>query len=194
MKIRMPSDLRVYDDGVRDAAITITPSECKIYLILTLAVALTFLILSAIIVLVACIKRYQESKANLRRRKQEAEEREQMARTEVKSVSQQMNMQADTENKLNGHTLFYSSGMQPGDQRSLNFLQSNGNNGHISTGQTQRPVTVRSVKRRDKAKTEEKKFVAANYAFNNATTPFHDLKTSGTNPPQKDGDEHAVMV
>ena len=190
----MPSDLRMYDDSVRDAAITITPSECKIYLILTLAVALTFLILSAIIVLVACIKRYQESKANLRRRKQEAEEREQMARTEVKSVSQQMNIQADTENKLNGHALFFSSGMQPGEQRSLNILQSNGNNGHISTSQTPRPVTVRSVKRRDKAKTEEKKFVAANYAFNNATTPFHDLKTSGTNPPQKDGDEHAVMV
>ena len=194
LKIRMPSDLRMYDDGVRDAAITITESECKIYLILTLAVALTFLILSAIIVLVACIKRYQESKANLRRRKQEAEEREQMTRTEVKSVAQQMHMQADTENKLNGHTLFYTSGMQPGDQRSLNFMQSNGNNGQIPTGQTQRPVTVRSVKRRDKAKTEEKKFVAANYAFNNVSTPFHDKKTSGANPAQKDGDEHAVMV
>ena len=107
LKIRMPSDLRMYDDGVRDAAITITESECKMYLILTLSVALTFLILSATIVLIACIKRYQESKANLRRRKQEAEEREQMARTEVKSVSQQMNnLQADSENKLNGHTLF----------------------------------------------------------------------------------------
>ena len=194
LKIRMPSDLRMYDDGVRDAAITITPSECKIYLILTLAVALTFLILSAIIVLVACIKRYQESKANLRRRKQEAEEREQMARTEVKSVSQQMNMQADTENKLNGHALFFSSGMQPGEQRSLNILQSNGNNGHISTSQTPRPVTVRSVKRRDKAKTEEKKFVAANYAFNNASSTFHDKKTSGAISPPKNGDEHAVMV
>ena len=55
LKIRMPSDLRMYDDGIRDATITITESECKIYLILTLAVALTFLILSAIIVLVACM-------------------------------------------------------------------------------------------------------------------------------------------
>ena len=194
LKIRMPSDLRIYDDGVRDAAITITESECKIYLILTLAVALTFLILSAIIVLVACIKRYQESKANLRRRKQEAEEREQMARTDVKSVSQQMNLQADTENKLNGHTLFYTSAMQSGDQRSLNFLQSNGINGHLSSNQTQRPVTVRSVKRRDKAKTEEKKIVAANYAFNNASSPFHDKKSSGVNLPQQDEEEHAVMV
>ena len=197
----MPSDLRMYDDGVRDAAITITESECKIYLILTLSVALTFLILSATIVLVACIKRYQESKANIRRRKREAEEREQMARTEVKSVSQQMHLtNADGEHKLNGHTLFYSSGLQhSGDQRSLNFLQSNGNlanGGHLSTNQTQRPITVRSVKRRDKAKTEEKKIVAANYAFNNAaSTLFHDQKNSGTSTlPEKDGEEHAVMV
>ena len=201
LKIRMPSDLRMYDDGVRDAAITITESECKMYLILTLSVALTFLILSATIVLIACIKRYQESKANLRRRKQEAEEREQMARTEVKSVSQQMNnLQADGENKLNGHTLFYSSAMQQqGDQRCLNFLQSNGTNGHLPSNQSQRPVTVRSVKRRDKAKTEEKKFVAANYAFNNATTSFQDnAKSQGTvnNLPQNGNSEedHAVMV
>ena len=63
---------------------------------------------------------------------------------------------------------------QQGDQRCLNFLQSNGTNGHLPSNQSQRPVTVRSVKRRDKAKTEEKKFVAANYAFNNATTSFQD--------------------
>ena len=190
----MPSDLRMYDDSVRDAAIIMSESECKIYLILTLAVALTFLILSAVIVLVACIKRYQESKANLQRRKQEAEEREQMARTEVKSVSQQMSLQTDTENKSNGHALYYSSTMQSGDPRSLNFLQLNGANGHLPANQNPRPVTVRSVKRRDKAKTEEKKIVAANYAFNNASSTFHDRSLSGVTLPQKDEEENAVMV
>ena len=197
----MPSDLRVYDDaGVRDAAITITESECKIYLILTLSVALTFLVLSATIVLVACIKRYQESKANLRRRKQEAEEREQMARTEVKSVTQQLGLQnEDSENKTNGHCLYYPSMMQQCDQRSLPYLQSNGTNGYLPTNQTQRPVTVRCVKRRDKAKTEEKKIVAANYGFNNASSSSFENKKffTGANnvPQQKDqDDDDAVMV
>lgn len=38
---------------------TLDESECKIYLIVTLSVALTFCVLSAAVVLVACIKRYQ---------------------------------------------------------------------------------------------------------------------------------------
>ena len=36
-------------------------SECKIYLIVTLSVALTFCVLSATIVVVACFKKYQVS-------------------------------------------------------------------------------------------------------------------------------------
>ena len=37
-----------------------TESECKLYLIVTLSVALTFCVLSAVVVFVACIRRCQE--------------------------------------------------------------------------------------------------------------------------------------
>lgn len=50
----------------------LTESECKIYLIITLSVALTFCVLSAVIVLVACFKRYQEVTSGDRKRKQAA--------------------------------------------------------------------------------------------------------------------------
>ena len=65
----MPADL-LFDkeasaDAVRFGGLglggprTLDESECKIYLIVTLSVALTFCVLSAAVVLVACIKRYQ---------------------------------------------------------------------------------------------------------------------------------------
>lgn len=37
----------------------IVESECKMYLIITLSVAMTFCILSAVVVIVACVRRYQ---------------------------------------------------------------------------------------------------------------------------------------
>ena len=128
LKIRMPPDLLVnaqsnhpiYDGRQR----SLDESECKLYLIITLSVALTFCVLSACIVLVACFKKYQETKAmSLAQIKEE--EREQMARREVKSVP-----------PLSPHV---TTLMSP-----------------TSTAAS-RPVTVRSVKRRDKAKGEERR-------------------------------------
>ena len=65
----MPADLLFDKDSVADAVRfsggggfggrSIDESECKIYLIVTLSVALTFCVLSAAVVFVACIKRYQ---------------------------------------------------------------------------------------------------------------------------------------
>ena len=64
----MPADLLLdkdsSTDGVRFGGLgsrTMNESECKIYLIVTLSVALTFCVLSAAVVLVACVKRYQVS-------------------------------------------------------------------------------------------------------------------------------------
>jgi len=62
----MPADLllekETSTDGIRFGGLgsrTMDESECKIYLIVTLSVALTFCVLSAAVVFVACIKRYQ---------------------------------------------------------------------------------------------------------------------------------------
>jgi hypothetical protein len=62
----MPSDLLTEKDssdairfGSGLGGRSIDESECKIYLIVTLSVALTFCVLSAAVVFVACIKRYQ---------------------------------------------------------------------------------------------------------------------------------------
>ena len=136
LKIRMPPDLLPYDEVMEYGQKTpLTESECKIYLIITLSVALTFCVLSATIVMVACFKRYQETKAHDRRKRREAEEREEMARTEVKSVP--------TQDKTTLQPTFDI-------QNPRGFV-------YAQPSQTQqRPVTVRSVKRRDKAKIEEK--------------------------------------
>ncbi len=71
LKIRLPQDLIL--DGRSGEAPSptslyqglipgknFTESECKLYLIVTLSVALVFSVLSAFIVLVACIRRFQE--------------------------------------------------------------------------------------------------------------------------------------
>ena len=65
LKIRMPPDLLVQSSkSISDnhESRPLRESECKIYLIVTLSVALTFCVLSATIVVVACFKKYQVSK------------------------------------------------------------------------------------------------------------------------------------
>lgn len=144
LKIRMPPDLHSKSTNTQQqqnqqqSQRILRESECKIYLIVTLSVALTFCVLSATIVIVACFKKYQETKAISMAQTLEKEEREQMARTEVKSVSKLCEM-----NQCNFQSGNFSQQQQPGSMSSNN-----------------RPVTVRSVKRRDKAKIEEKRLSA----------------------------------
>lgn len=157
LKIRMPPDLLVHsksNSNNQQSQRILRESECKIYLIVTLSVALTFCVLSATIVVVACFKKYQESKAISMAQTLEKEEREQMARTEVKSVSKlcemnQCNFNSGSSNGFNNH--LNSSQQQPGSMTSNN-----------------RPVTVRSVKRRDKAKIEEKRLSGKRSASSSA--------------------------
>ena len=123
-------------------------SECKLYLIITLSVALTFCVLSAMIVVVACFKKYQESKAIKHAQNLEQEEKEQMARTEVKSVTSSTNSKNNFENQNGG-----------GGVLSIPQHYFNSQSPHLASSSMapNRPITVRSVKRRDKAKVEEKK-------------------------------------
>lgn len=143
LKIRMPPDLLVNPyhtsglptinsngyEGYEGRRRPLHESECKLYLIITLSVALTFCVLSATIVSVACFKKYQETKAMTLARSNE-EEREQMTRREVKSVPPL--------NLLSPIPLVSQSPTSASTAAS-------------------RPVTVRSVKRRDKAKVEERR-------------------------------------
>lgn len=62
----------------------LTESECKLYLIVTLSVALTFCVLSASIVMAACVKRFQAVKSDKRRRQKLEEEREKEREEEEK--------------------------------------------------------------------------------------------------------------
>ena len=145
-------------------------SECKLYLIITLSVALTFCVLSAMIVVVACFKKYQESKAIKHAQNLEQEEKEQMTRTEVKSVASSSNSKNNFESSQNGGVL-------------SNIPQHyfNSQSPHLASSMApNRPITVRSVKRRDKAKVEEKKM-----------SQQHKIPTvSGRTPDERD----AVVV
>ena len=152
LKIRMPPDLLAVQSKSSSAnhnraqsSSQLQESECKIYLIITLSVALTFCVLSATIVIVACFKKYQESKAIFLAQKLEKEEQEQMARTEVKSVMQ---------NKAAANYAAKAAFEMPTCSGQPHQYQSP----HVFTGSSSsRPVTVRSVKRRDKAKIEERR-------------------------------------
>merc|ERR1719412_2985920 len=139
LKIRMPPDLLSSSENAKssqssnlDHPRALNESECKLYLIITLSVALTFCVLSAMIVVVACFKKYQETRAIKHAQTLEQEEKEQMTRTEVKSVSK--------------HSFDHAP--QHFINQSPHFMAAMAPN---------RPITVRSVKRRDKAKVEEKK-------------------------------------
>ena len=132
LKIRMPPDLLVKEPKTLPSSNEgyegrrpLHESECKLYLIITLSVALTFCVLSATIVTVACYKKFQETKAITLAQTHE-EEREQMARREVKSVPPLLLPPPISSPPVNAST-------------------------------ASRPVTVRSVKRRDKAKVEERR-------------------------------------
>jgi len=151
LKIRMPPDLLSSNENSKSSQSSnldpraLNESECKLYLIITLSVALTFCVLSAMIVVVACFKKYQESKAIKHAQNLEQEEKEQMTRTEVKSVASSSNSKNNFESQ-NGGVL-------------SNIPQHyfNSQSPHLASMAPNRPITVRSVKRRDKAKVEEKK-------------------------------------
>ena len=136
LKIRMPPDLISGGGHARSGLEhprALNESECKLYLIITLSVALTFCVLSAMIVVVACFKKYQENRAIKHAQNLEKEEKEQMARTEVKSVPNKTSF----------------------DHLPQHFISQSP---HLTAAMApNRPITVRSVKRRDKAKVEEKK-------------------------------------
>ena len=148
----MPPDLLSSSENAKssqssnlDHPRALNESECKLYLIITLSVALTFCVLSAMIVVVACFKKYQESKAIKHAQNLEQEEKEQMARTEVKSVTTSSTSKNNFE--------------QNGGVLSIPQHYFNSQSPHLASSSMapNRPITVRSVKRRDKAKVEEKK-------------------------------------
>ena len=85
LKIQMPVDLLRPGLDTENFKSLLTESECKIYLIVTLSVSLSFCVLSATIMMVACYKRYRETKVQDRRKRREAKELDQMSK--VKSVS-----------------------------------------------------------------------------------------------------------
>ena len=148
----MPVDLTFLRPGLdtENFKSPLTESECKIYLIVTLSFALTFCVLSATIVMVACYKRYRETKVHDRRKRREAEELDQMSKADVKSVSS-----FHQQKEMNGleDQPGYPQVLIPNDPSRGGFSYTAQQN-HYQ--QNQKPVTVHSVKRRDKAKTEEK--------------------------------------
>lgn len=154
LKIRMPPDLLVSQTNSKSMiennheSRPLRESECKIYLIVTLSVALTFCVLSATIVVVACFKKYQESKVTSLALTLENEEKEQMARTEVRSVN--------STHQISGKSVFDIT--MPSH---CNLIGSNFQYQPSSGPPSARPVTVRSVKRRDKAKIEERRLSQA---------------------------------
>ncbi|XP_040572825.1 uncharacterized protein [Lepeophtheirus salmonis] len=173
LKIRMPEYNSIGDSPQTTTSfnnIPITESECKIYLIVTLSVALTFCILSAIIVLVACVRRYQEVKSRRKQRALEGEDR--------RGSSGKVSRSESTNGKAT--VAYYPYIIDP-----RNFT-----GGplpppiHASSQNNQKPVTVRSVKRRDKAKFEEKRQIAA--VMSSQSVP--------TTPKLLRNDERAVMV
>ena len=108
-------------------------AECRLFLIITLATALTFLVLSACIVVFACIRRWQEGQAS---------------KKVVDTASILSNSSA-------GFKTVSSPGKRAGDsdsggiQAALYFVPYCG--GQV-INQASKPVTVRSVKRRDRSK------------------------------------------
>ena len=142
----------------------LTESECKLYLIATLSVALTFCVLSATVVLVACAKRCQDVRRREReRRKQEEQGREEEIRNQEASKKKQDQQQPQ---QLTNVTSTYLSSshlvhLPPHYARSLELAlqqqQQQLNSGSLQQQTSQnKPVTVRSVKRRDKAKMEQR--------------------------------------
>ncbi|XP_023343337.1 uncharacterized protein LOC111712831 isoform X2 [Eurytemora carolleeae] len=130
--------------------------ECRLYLILTLATALTFCLLSAAIVLVACYKRWRETKSN------------------NKEVS-------DCDTSSESMTSKASSETGPESQLPAYYLVP-----YAARTPQPRPVTVRSVKRRDRGKSLERRGVAGEGEGGFRSQPAHQT-TLGQ-------DDRAVMV
>lgn len=170
LKIRMPVDLSPDSDGIQ-----ISKDECKLYLIITLAVALTFCVLSAMIVLIACIKRYQEVRNQLRRKKEQEEQA-------TKANEESSDAKSKSDSSKNGRAIAYYPYFIPSGYDPRQFHSLNGSNGSTHGGaHSQRPVTVRSVKRRDREKSENRQ-------------QMEQRSQSTPNTPRMAREERAVMV
>ena len=111
-------------------------SECRLFLIVTLATALTFCVLSACIVLFACFRKWQEGQAK---------------KKVVDTASIRSNSSAGFKS-VSPSKGTSETGSQ-GIQAALYFVPYCG--GQV-VNQTSKPVTVRSVKRRDRSKSLDK--------------------------------------
>ncbi|XP_059088481.1 uncharacterized protein LOC131884654 [Tigriopus californicus] len=171
LKIRLPHDLihgggnPAYPEsqsgilGVASASavIPLTESECKLYLILTLSVALTFCVLSAGIVLIACIKRVQQVRSRDRYESKLAHEHQkgEGGGDPEHILTPGSGSSGDSESmKLAYMPYIISYDVRHSMQHTTS--QTALQNGSHSVHATPRPVTVRSVKRRDKAKAENR--------------------------------------
>ena len=113
LKIRLPDDLLAahHLSGLRvsgQPSLPLTESECKLYLIVTLSVALTFCVLSASIVLAACVKRFQAIKSEKRRREKVAAEQERLKQKEQEDEKKKVHTISEPalERTFNVPTLF----------------------------------------------------------------------------------------
>ena len=191
LKIRLPQDL-VQSSSSSSSSSAITESECKLYLIVTLSVAMTFCVLSGVIVLVACVRRFQEVRARATaadkfKREQEAEEE---ARKEKEKL--EMDRAAAMQQFASNKATFLPYMSRP----PLDLAQFQQQHSAPHSSQQQKPVTVRSVKRRDKAKMEEKNRMNQQQIFNGAVVNNNFAKLSRPNgeTDSNDDDEKAVMV
>ena len=161
LKIRLPQDL-TNGESLSILTSPLTESECKLYLIVTLATALTFCVLSAVIVLIACVRRVQEVKRR--------EQRRQKAELEAKELQERQ----EKEQKM--------------EKIAFALYQNNNNRLNGAAPPQNKPVTVRSVKRRDKAKQQ---FNNSRLCNNNNNANF---VANNSNNVSDDEDGRAVMV
>jgi len=125
-------ELRVTLPDDRKVSASPDASECRLFLIVTLATALTFCVLSACIVLFACFRRWQEGQAKTKV-------------VDTASIRSNSSAGFKTVSPIKGTSDTGSQGIQA----ALYFVPYCG--GQMVTP-TSKPVTVRSVKRRDRSK------------------------------------------
>ena len=128
LKVTLPDDRKV--------AASPDSSECRLFLIVTLATALTFCVLSACIVVFACFRRWQESK-------------EKNKAVDTASIKSNSSAGFKTASVGKGAASQGGEDGAQGLQAALYFVPYCG--GQV-VNQSSKPVTVRSVKRRDRSK------------------------------------------
>jgi len=147
LKVSLPSD----DDSVTSDVSSSREDECKLYLVLTLATALTFLVLSGLIVLVACVRRWQEMRGG------KAGQEDNNSRLDTASVKS--NSSAGFKSRAgegNATAALKGNCTGHGAIPAYYFVPYNPREAFPQSPYTAKPVTVRHVKRRDRVKTEEK--------------------------------------